>query len=162
MRENTPGTVFSGILRRGRPDAVAWINGNSNNPQLSGVVKFYDTPYQGILIEAEVFGLPNIHDTGNSDYFAMHIHTNGNCTIPFNQTGEHYSRYAAPHPEHSGDMIPLLGNQGYAWVAFYDKRISIDEIEGRSVVIHAKPDDFTTQPSGNAGDKIGCGVIRLE
>ena len=57
-------------------------------------------------------------------------------------------------------MIPLMGNQGYAWLAFYDKRFSIPEILGRSVIIHAMPDDFRTQPSGDAGEKIGCGVIR--
>ena len=64
------------------------------------------------------------------------------------------------HPQHSGDLIPLMGNQGYAWTAFYDKRITIPEIIGRSVVIHAMPDDFMTQPSGNSGMKIGCGIIR--
>ena len=40
------------------------------------------------------------------------------------------------------------------------KRITIPEIIGRSVVIHAMPDDFMTQPSGNSGMKIGCGIIR--
>lgn len=162
MRENTPGTVFSEILRKGYPDATAWVKGNADNPQLSGVVKFYRTPYGGILVEAEVFGLPNIRQPGASGYYAMHIHTNGNCAAPFNQTGEHYSRMPMPHPMHSGDMIPLMGNQGYAWSTFYDKRFNMDEIEGRSVIIHEGPDDFTTQPSGNAGEKIGCGVIHLE
>ena len=57
-------------------------------------------------------------------------------------------------------MIPLFANQGYAWCAFYDKRIALPEIMGRSVVVHAMPDDFVTQPSGNSGEKIGCGVIR--
>ena len=36
----------------------------------------------------------------------------------------------------------------------------MDEIYGKTVIIHAKPDDFTTQPSGNAGEKIACGVIQ--
>lgn len=45
-------------------------------------------------------------------------------------------------------------------MAFYDKRFKIEEILGRSVVIHAMPDDFKTQPSGDSGMKIGCGVIR--
>lgn len=159
MRDSTPGTVFSEILRIGKPKAVAWINGNANNPQLSGVVKFYNTPYEGILVEAEVFGLPNIQQIGSSDFYAMHIHAEGDCTVPFQRTGEHYSQYQMPHPKHSGDMVPLMGNQGYAWLAFYDKRIKLDQIEGRSIIIHSGPDDFTTQPSGNSGEKIGCGVI---
>ena len=59
-------------------------------------------------------------------------------------------------------MIPLLGNQGYAWTSFYDKRFAIDDIIGKSVVIHSRRDDFTTQPAGDSGEKIGCGVIRKE
>ncbi|MEI3338857.1 MAG: superoxide dismutase family protein [Eubacterium sp.] len=44
--------------------------------------------------------------------------------------------------------------------AFYTTKLSIPELIGKSVVIHGHPDDFTTQPSGNSGEKIGCGVIR--
>ena len=161
MNNSTPGTQFSEILKEGNPKAVAWINGNANNPQLSGVVKFYVTPYEGVLIEAEVFSLPNIRMPRSTQYYAMHIHNQGDCSRGFSQTGEHYSKVPAPHPQHSGDMVPLLGNQGYVWLSFYDKRISIEEIDGKSIVIHAQPDDFTTQPSGNAGEKIRCGVIHM-
>ncbi|SHK24704.1 superoxide dismutase family protein [Hespellia stercorisuis] len=162
MRDNTPGTVFTAILNKMHPKAMAWIQGNTDYPQLSGLVKFYDTPYAGVLIEAEIFGLPKNNDRGDTGYYAMHIHEKGDCRIPFDQTGDHYSREPAPHPYHSGDMLPLLGNKGYAWSAFYDSRITIEEIIGRSVIVHGHPDDFTTQPSGNAGEKIGCGVIREE
>lgn len=160
MRENTPGLAFSDILRNGRPDAVAWVTGNRENPQLSGLVKFYMTPYEGILVEAEIFGLPNIRTQNSTNFYAMHIHENGDCTPPFDKTGNHYSYRSATHPNHSGDLMPLLGNQGYAWGAFYDKRLTVAEVIGHSVVIHALPDDFTTQPSGNSGEKIGCGVIQ--
>lgn len=161
MNEETPGLIFKNILRNEKPAAKAWIRGNQENPQLSGWVEFYDTPYEGILVEAEIFGLPNIRVPRSSNFYGMHIHEVGNCELPFDKTGEHYeSREGMNHPQHSGDMIPLLGNQGYAWSSFYDKRVSIPEILGRSVIIHAMPDDFTTQPSGNSGTKIGCGVIR--
>lgn len=159
MQNETPASSFIDILRKGTPDALAWIKGNQDNPQLSGVVRFFITPYRGILIEAEIFGLPNVRVSGSTNFYGMHIHENGNCTQPFDQTGDHYSYTEAMHPQHSGDLIPLMGNQGYAWAAFYDKRITIPEIIGRSVVIHAMPDDFVTQPSGNSGMKIGCGVI---
>ena len=72
----------------------------------------------------------------------------------------HYNPQNTEHPNHAGDMPPLLGNQGYAYSVFYDKRFTIQEIIGRAVIIHEKPDDFTTQPSGNSGAKIGCGVIQ--
>ncbi len=149
MADLTPGMIFSDTLRNKQPDALAWIRGNAQNPQLSGIVKFYETPYAGVLVEAEIFGLPN-----------MHIHEKGDCTMPFDKTGNHYNPTKEPHPDHAGDLIPLMGNQGYAWLAFYDKRFQISEIMGRSVVIHTMPDDFKSQPSGDAGGKIGCGVIR--
>ncbi|MBT9777985.1 superoxide dismutase family protein, partial [Clostridium sp. MCC353] len=78
----------------------------------------------------------------------------------FAHTGEHYNPTNQPHPDHAGDLPPLLGNQGYAWTSFYDKRFTVDQIMGRAVIIHQKADDFTSQPSGNSGEKIACGVIR--
>ncbi|MCM1183652.1 MAG: superoxide dismutase family protein [Roseburia sp.] len=160
MTEHTPAKFFSDILRSNAPKAAAWIKGNEDNPQLSGIVRFFATPYGGCLVEAELFGLPNIAIAGSSNFYGMHIHENGDCTQPFERTGEHYSKEDAPHPQHTGDMPPLMGNQGYAWQAFYDKRFVIPDIVGRSVVIHAMADDFVTQPAGNSGAKIGCGVIR--
>lgn len=160
MRDITPGLSFINTLLYNQPDAVAWVTGNRANPGLSGLVKFYSTDYEGVLVEAEIFGLPNIKTSGSTNFYAMHIHEHGDCTPPFDRTGRHYTRDGELHPQHTGDMIPLLGNQGYAWCAFYNKRFVIPEIIGRSVIIHAMPDDFTTQPSGNSGEKIGCGVIR--
>ena len=111
-------------------------------------------------MEAEFFGLPNVDREGSSDFYAMHIHQFGDCSDNFANTGEHYNPTSMPHPDHAGDMPPVLANQGYAWLSFYDKRFTVDDILNRSVIIHSRADDFTTQPSGNSGDKIGCGVIR--
>ena len=156
----TPGISFSELLSRKRPDAAAWITGNVQNPRLSGLVKFYRTDYGGVLVEAEIFGLPNIEKAKAGSFYAMHIHQFGDCSGDFSKTGEHYNPENNLHPSHAGDLLPLFGNQGYAWSAFYDKRFTINEIIGKSVIIHSDPDDFTTQPSGNAGTKIGCGEIR--
>ncbi len=159
MNAYTQGTIFCDILVKGEPAAIAEIKGNADYPKLSGTVKFFDTPYDGILVEAEIYGLPNRQENGGSQFYAMHIHEKGDCSGAFENTGAHYSKTAMPHPFHSGDLVPLLGNQGYAWTAFYDRRIMVSEIIGRSVIIHENADDFTTQPSGNAGKKIGCGVF---
>ena len=139
MYQPTPADTFLYLLNNRQPRAIAWIQGSASQPQLAGSVKFYETSYGGVLVEAEIFGLPDINIPGSSDYYA------GNM----------------PHPQHAGDMPPLLGNQGYAYQVFYDKRFSIDEIIGRSVIIHSHADDFASQPSGNSGDKIGCGTIRF-
>lgn len=156
----TPRTAFVHLLEENRPQAMAWVRGGTEYPQISGLVKFYDTPYRGVLIEAEIFNLPNIKMTGSADFYAFHIHEHGDCSHNFANVGGHYNPTNQPHPDHAGDMIPLLGNQGYAWTAFYDKRFLIREIVGRSVIIHAHRDDFTSQPSGDPGPMIACGEIR--
>lgn len=156
----TPRTVFTELLLRNRPDAAAWIQGNAQYPDLDGMVKFYRTSYGGVLVEAQLFGLPDAAVPGSSNFYAMHIHESGNCSDNFDNTGMHYNPTNAEHPNHAGDMPPLFGNQGYAFSIFYDKRFTIQEIIGRAVIIHEKADDFTTQPSGNAGAKIGCGEIK--
>ncbi len=159
MTTTAPELIFTDILRNDSPKAAAWIQGNAQNPQLRGSVKFFATPYMGILVEAEVFGLPDVSTPFSSNFYAMHIHENGDCTLPFDKTGGHYNPAKKAHPYHAGDMIPLMGNQNYAWLSFYDERFTIPEIIGRSVIIHQLPDDFRTQPSGDAGEKIGCGLI---
>lgn len=162
MYQFTPRLTFNHILDHNKPEATAWVTGNSREPQLSGLVKFFDTPYGGVLVEAEIFGLPNVSEEGSARFYAMHIHEYGDCSGQFTKTGDHYNPTNQPHPGHAGDLIPLLSNQGYAWSAFYDKRFTIADILDRSVIIHAMPDNFMTQPSGSSGAKIACGVIRSE
>ncbi|MCC8027237.1 MAG: superoxide dismutase family protein [Clostridium sp.] len=159
--QSTPGDIFADLLRYNTPSALAWVRGGEAAPALSGLVKFYETPYQGVLVEAEIFNLPNKSAPGSSDFYAFHIHQNGDCSGNFAHTGDHYNPSGQPHPFHAGDFPPLLGNEGYAWTAFYDKRFSIKDIAGRSVIIHSHTDDFTSQPSGDSGSKIACGVIEI-
>ena len=155
----TPEATFSDLLFANEPDAAAWITGSDSVPNLNGCVKFFSTPFGGTLVAAELFGLPNSSEKNSFNFYAMHIHDSGDCSDHFSHTGLHYNPQNALHPDHAGDMPPLLGNQGYAFSVFYDKRYTIQEIIGRSVIIHEKPDDFTSQPAGNAGDKIACGTI---
>lgn len=160
MKQQSPAFQFIKEIYQTPPEAIALISGNEDNPSLNGIVSFYQSTYVGLLIEAEIFGLPYNTSSVPTEFYAMHIHQFGDCTPPFDKTGEHYNPGNLPHPEHAGDLLPLLGNLGYAWSVFYDERLTLDEIIGRSVIIHRNPDDFTTQPSGNAGEKIGCGQIR--
>lgn len=154
MKNHIP---FENLFFNATPDAMAHILGNDDNPMLEGVVSFYRCSMGGVLIHAEVFHLP---DNNPSGFFGFHIHQFGDCSKPFDKTGDHYNPVNLPHPEHAGDLPPLLSNNGYAWMAFYDNRFSLEEIIGKSVVIHDMRDDFTSQPSGDAGVKIGCGVIK--
>lgn len=155
MEDNT---YFLSLLAEGQPDAVAVLKGNAMHSDIEGVVKFYALPESGILIVAEVSDLPD----GEEDtpmFFAFHIHETGDCSGNFENTGNHYNPDNVPHPEHAGDLPPLLSNDGYVWTVIYDSFLTLPMILNRSIVIHQNPDDFTTQPSGNAGEKIACGVI---
>lgn len=150
--------LFGGILRGNKPDAVAWIKGNEENESLGGQIFFYRGMCSGVLVSAELSGLPD--QKNQTGFYGMHIHEYGDCTDDFQKTGSHYNPAQSLHPMHAGDLPPLLSNHGYAWMAFYDQRFTIQEILGKSVVIHSMRDDFTTQPSGDSGEKIGCGVIQ--
>ena len=71
----TPADIFADLLRFRAPAAIAWVRGGDAAPNLSGLVKFYQTPYSGVLVEAEIFNLPNKQEPGSTDFYAMHIHT---------------------------------------------------------------------------------------
>lgn len=140
----------------GRPDAVACIRGGSDAPALRGTVRFYAVP-GGTLVTADIRGLPE-NDTG---FFAFHIHQGDNCGgLDFSEAGGHFDPVGQAHPLHAGDLPPLLSAGGCAFLAVKTARFLPREIIGRTVVIHAGADDFHTQPSGNAGKRIACGVIR--
>ncbi len=145
-----------------RPAARAYVNGNKEYPDLNGTVSFYQTE-QGVLVATEVFGLPESMQACGNPVFGFHIHSGESCTgnetDPFADAMTHYNPGGCPHPHHAGDMPPLFGNDGYAFMIFLTNRFTISDIIGKTVIIHDKPDDFTTQPAGNSGAKIGCGVI---
>jgi len=152
-------SFFLSLLANGEPDAVAILRGNAEHSDLNGMVRFYALPEEGLLIAVEVTDLPDGDDDDSPFFFAFHIHETGDCSGNFENTGTHYNPENVPHPEHAGDLLPLLSNDGYAWMVFYDSFLTLPMILNRSVVIHSAPDDFTSQPSGNAGEKIACGVI---
>ncbi len=160
MFQITPRLGFMKLFYDNRPRAYAQIQGGSGESQIQGVVYIYSVPTGGVLIEAEIFGLPNADRSGVPAFYAFHIHENGDCSDDFAKTGAHYNPQNMSHPMHAGDMPPLISGDGYAWLAFYDQGLELYEIVGRTVLIHRNADDFYTQPSGNAGEKIACGVIQ--
>ena len=63
-------------------------------------------------------------------------------------------------PENNASDLPvLMGNKGLAWCKFYTDRFYPEDVVGKTVIIHDMPDDFRSQPSGDSGMKIACGVI---
>lgn len=146
-----------------RPQASASIIGSQQYPDIRGIVNFYQTN-AGVVLAAEITGLPIAMDACEAPVFGFHIHSGTECTgntsDPFANALTHYNPHNCPHPYHAGDLPPLFGNDGYAFMAFLTNRFSIREIIGKTMIIHSMPDDFTTQPAGNSGEKIACGVIR--
>lgn len=143
-----------------KPTATAKISGSKKYETINGKVDFYDT-YGGTIVIAQIQGIPK--ELGNS-FFGFHIHEGSSCTgnadDPFADAGQHYNPKDKPHPEHAGDLPPLLGSGGKAWMMVYTDRFYPEDVIGKTVIIHSKTDDFRTQPSGDSGEKIACGEIK--
>jgi Cu-Zn family superoxide dismutase len=104
--------------------------------------------------------------------FGFHIHEKGDCSAPdASSAGDHFNPGNAQHghpdgdAHHAGDMHNVTSDaQGNAQVDALADAVSLDAgqpsgVIGRAVVLHEKPDDYATQPSGNSGNRIACGVI---
>ena len=147
-------------------EAVAELQPTEGN-SVKGEVHFTQTD-SGVEVTARITGLtPGKH--------GFHIHENGDCSAPdgssaggdFNPTGvDHGAPTAEVH--HVGDLGNLeAGEDG---VATYDETydfLSLKEgdqnsILGRGVIVHAQPDDLTSQPTGAAGARVACGVIKAQ
>lgn len=150
-------------ILRGRAQASASIAGSKDYPGVSGLVWFYQTA-QGVIVYAKISGLPHSYLPCHGRIFGFHIHTgtdcHGNMDDPFADAMPHYNPGGCEHPYHVGDLPPLFENSGFALCLCLTNRFSVDEVIGRTVIIHDHPDDFTTQPSGNSGTKIACRVIQ--
>lgn len=153
---------WNGFPANLRPFARAGVRGDASHAALAGAVDFFSWR-GGIVIMAELWGLPYSSEPCAANICALHIHAGGDCgsaDTAFSGAGEHYNPHGCPHPAHAGDLPPLLVSRGYAWQACYTERFTPEEIIGKTVVIHSQRDDFTSQPTGDAGDRIGCGVIQ--
>ena len=148
---------------RGRPQAVALLKGSAAYPNIEGSVRLYQTN-AGVILYAEVQNLPTSEFPCGSRIFGFHIHEGESCSgdesDPFSAAMAHYNPGRCPHPHHGGDLPPLFENNGFALMLFLTDRFSVREVFGNSFIIQNNPDDFTTQPSGNSGSKIACGIIQ--
>lgn len=135
--------------------AVAYLQGSDAAPKLMGQVLFTQKA-EGVLVTAQVFGLPET-ETG---FFGFHIHEKPCSGEDFSGAGAHYNPKELPHPRHAGDLPPLLSCGGKAELSVLTNRVRLEELLGRSVVIHDGTDDFRTQPAGDAGLRIACGTIQ--
>jgi len=145
------------------PRAEARIEARSGS-EVSGNVTFTQIGDK-VLVEARVTGLsPGAH--------GFHVHESGDCSAPDAASAKgHFNPDAKPHghqggsEHHAGDLPNLVADaKGNASATAESAVISLGSdshgIIGRSVVIHADPDDYTSQPAGNSGKRIACGTVR--
>lgn len=143
--------------------AEAKIKGGKSFPNIIGTVTFKETT-KGLILTAKIRNLPTSNNTCGGNFFGFHIHEGTSCTgnleDEFADVKSHYNPTNCPHPTHIGDLPPLLENNGYAYMSVLVKKLNLSDIIGKTIIIHNIPDDFTTQPSGNSGKKIACGIIK--
>ncbi|HVI59627.1 MAG TPA: superoxide dismutase family protein [Luteimonas sp.] len=120
----------------------------------------------GVHITGEVGGL------GAGQTHAIHVHEKGDCSAVdassagghFNPTGSAHGRAGTP-VHHAGDMDNIVADaDGVAKIDIHLSGVTLgggaaNDIAGRAVIVHAAPDDYTSQPSGNAGARVACGVV---
>jgi Cu-Zn family superoxide dismutase len=144
------------------PKAIAVLHPTLGN-KVTGTVTFAPVA-DGVQIHAEITGLaPGKH--------GFHVHEFGDCTaVDASSAGGHFNPTNQPHAgpdaaaRHEGDMGNVEADaSGNAKLDYVDHQVSLTNdpksVIGRSVVVHAKPDDLKTQPSGDSGARIACGVI---
>lgn len=131
----------------------------------AGTASLTGTP-NGVLIELEVSGLPA------GERLGFHVHETGSCDheTDHESAGGHFNPADAPHGymaeggPHAGDMPnQYVGEDGVLRAQVFNSMVTLDEgeagIMGRALMVHGGGDDYQTQPTGDAGDRLACAVI---
>ena len=140
---------------------VAPTQGNT----VTGALALGSSP-QGVHITGSIQGLKPDAE------FGFHVHEKGDCSAPDGSSaGGHFNPTQAQHgnptgaSHHAGDMVNIRSNgEGVAQVDATATGTTLHgdpgtDVMGKAIVVHESPDDYATQPSGNSGKRIACGVI---
>ena len=163
MEENTAGEEDENA---GAPQALAIIEGTADDSDLYGEVELTQTS-EGVQVNAEVYNAP-------PGKHGFHVHENNSCDDKGNAAGGHFNPEGVQHgfvPKdgmqgaHAGDMGNIeINEEGEGTLSLLLPGLSLtegkDNVSGKAIILHEKEDDFG-QPTGNAGSRIGCGVIEL-
>jgi Cu-Zn family superoxide dismutase len=159
------GTLFAGCagMAPSGPSAVADLAPTAGNTA-KGTVTFTQKGDK-VAVVASVSGLA----PGNHGF---HVHEKGDCSAPDGTSaGGHFNPMGKPHAQpttmdrHAGDM-PMLAADSAGNATFTAELDvitvggGVTDVIGKSVIVHKDPDDFKTQPTGNSGARVACGVIR--
>jgi Cu-Zn family superoxide dismutase len=159
-------TLFASCASMSKgPSASAILNPTSGSTA-NGTVMFVQKADGSVDVTAHLTGVPpGIH--------GFHVHDKGDCGDNGNAAGGHFNPMATAHgapnldPHHAGDFGNVTANaQGVVDTKFNTHSITVApgpmSVVGHAVILHANPDDLVTQPSGNAGPRIACGVVQAK
>jgi Cu-Zn family superoxide dismutase len=153
----------AGHHRHDGPSARAQLEATRGN-STTGTVMFHQHR-DAVMVHARISGLKANQEHG------FHVHEKGDCSSGDGMsTGGHFNPLGKPHghhgsgEKHAGDLPSLKADaDGKVDVRFQVAGISIGsgatDIVGKGLIVHAQPDDYKTQPTGNAGARIACAVI---
>lgn len=131
----------------------------------SGTVLLTQNGDGSVTVRVDLTGVPpGVH--------GFHIHEKGDCGDNGNAAGGHYNPTGTPHgapnsdPHHAGDFGNVTANAaGEVRTSFTTRSVTVGAgpttAIGHAIILHANPDDLTTQPTGNAGARIACGVVMM-
>ena len=158
-----PARVETGMFLLEGPQAVADLQPTKGNTA-KGTATFTQVGDK-VRVHAVVTGLKPGQEHG------FHVHEVGDCSSGDGMSAKgHFNPFGKPHGKgaerHAGDMPNLKSD-----IKWGKAKLTVDldvitlkpgpaSIIGRSVIVHAQPDDYTTQPTGNAGARLACGVIK--
>lgn len=146
------------------PSATATLISTSGSTA-TGTVNLAQLANGSVEVTANLRGVPpGVH--------GFHIHEKGDCGDNGNAAGGHYNPAGTPHgapnadPHHAGDFGNVTADaDGNVNTRFVTRSITVSEgpmtAVGHAIILHANPDDLTTQPTGNAGARIACGVVQM-
>lgn len=163
--EETAAPFDEQIVKSEYEHEVVLIN---RDGERTGVASLEQTE-EAVVIHLDAWNLPEgVH--------GIHIHEKGQCTPPdFESAGGHFNpteaKHGFDHPEgpHAGDLLNIeVNEEGWVKEELQATMVTLEEgainslfqKEGTALVIHAKPDDYISQPAGDAGERIACGPIK--
>lgn len=169
ISELAPSAALAGLLALLALPAAAQSTVNVDmvnaEGETIGSLELTDTA-NGVLIEGELEGLP-------PGTHGFHLHETGACEAPFESAGSHFNPEDTKHGflaqggPHAGDMPNFtVGEDGTAQISVFNSMVRLEEggaalidDDGAAVMVHSGEDDYQTDPGGDAGDRIACGVV---
>lgn len=147
-----------------QPMATAMLQ-PSTGATAHGAVHFTQLSDGTVDVQADLFGVPpGVH--------GFHVHENGDCSNNGQAAGGHFNPMNMPHAapdmasHHAGDFGNVTADEkGEVHAKFNTHSVTVaagtTSAVGHAVILHANPDDLTTQPTGNAGARIACGIVTM-